>query len=288
MKRRKKYGWLYVILVIALLLLALYAENNAIGITSYKAASAKLPDGVDGYRIVHLSDLQSKAFGRSQKPLLRKVEKLKPDMIVVTGDLVDSTHYDADASYRMMEGAADIAPVYYIRGNHEFAAADYSELEERLKRLEGVHILQNEHTILPIGDGVLRLVGVDDPIFNRVQDGDVDKIKAHLDEALADIAYPDAYTILLSHRPELFQVYADYGMDLSLAGHAHGGQFRIPFVGGLYAPEQGFWPTYSEGRHRIGDAELIISRGLGNSTFPQRLLNRPEIVVVELTRSAAD
>ena len=102
--------------------------------------------------------------------------------------------------------------------------------------------------------------------------------------ALAGIDHPEAYTILLTHRPELFQVYADNGMDLSFAGHAHGGQFRVPFVGEVYAPGQRFWPKYSEGRRRIGSSELIISRGLGNSTFPQRLLNRPEVVSVELNR----
>jgi predicted MPP superfamily phosphohydrolase len=186
----------------------------------------------------------------------------------------------------MMEGAAEIAPVYFVRGNHEYSTVGYPELEERMLGIDGVHILQNEHVILPVGDGVIRLVGVDDPIFNKERDGDVAKMNAHLEQALAGIDHPEAYTILLTHRPELFQVYADYGMDLSLAGHAHGGQFRVPFVGGVFAPGQGFWPEYSEGRHQIGSSELIISRGLGNSTFPQRLFNRPEIVLIELSRAA--
>ncbi|MCR2803579.1 metallophosphoesterase [Paenibacillus soyae] len=286
MGKRKRRGWLYFIGAVVVILLFLYLENNAIGVTTYKVTSAKLPNGIDGYRIVQLSDLQSKEFGRDQEPLLRKVEKLKPDIIVVTGDLSDSNHFNAEASYRMMEGAAKIAPVYFIRGNHEHNTVGYPALEERLKRIEGIHILQNEHVILPAGDGVIRLVGVDDPIFNQERDGDVDKMNAHLDEALAGIEHPEAYTILLSHRPELLRVYADYGMDLSFAGHAHGGQFRVPFVGGVYAPEQGFWPKYTEGRHRIGSSELIISRGLGNSRFPQRVFNRPEIVVAELSRTA--
>ncbi|MEK3882990.1 metallophosphoesterase [Paenibacillus sp. PL2-23] len=286
MKRKKRRGWLYLIIVAAVMLVFLYAENNWIGVTTYKIASPKLPNGAEGYRIVQLSDLHSKEFGRDQRPLLRKVEKLAPDLIVVTGDLTDSSHFDAEASLGMMKGAAEIAPVYYVSGNHEFATMGYPELEERLRGIEGIHILQNEHVILPVGEGAIRLVGVDDPIFNRVEDSDVDKITAHLEEALAGIEHSEAFTLLLSHRPELFQVYADYSMDLSLSGHAHGGQFRVPFVGGVYAPEQGFWPEYSEGLHQLGSSQLIISRGLGNSTFPQRIFNRPEIVLVELSRAA--
>lgn len=285
MSKTKRWFMIYIPAAILLLILFLYEENNWIGITAHKVSSEKLPAGFGTYRIVQLSDLQSKEFGRDQKPLLRKVQKLKPDLIVVTGDLVDSSHYDEKASLTMMQGALKIAPVYFIRGNHEYAASRYPSLEKKLIEA-GVHVLRNEHTTIELGDGLIQLVGVDDPLYNRKRDGDAAKIEAHLSVALEGIEHPEAYTILLSHRPELFRVYADYGMDLSLSGHAHGGQFRIPFVGGVFAPEQGFWPKYSEGRHQLGGSEMIISRGLGNSTFPQRLFNRPEIIVIELTETA--
>lgn len=285
MSRAKRWFLIYIPAAMILIALFLYGENNFIGVTTYKVNSDKLPEGIGTYRIVQLSDLQSKEFGRDQRPLVRKVQKLKPDIIFVTGDLVDSGHYDEEASYTMMMAVMEIAPVYFITGNHEYAAREYPFLEKRLIEA-GIHVLRNEHTLIEAGNGLIRLVGVDDPIFNLKEDGDVAKIEAHLNEALKGIDHPDAFTILLSHRPELFHVYARYGMDLSLAGHAHGGQFRIPFVGGVYSPEQGFWPKYSEGKHRLGSSELIVSRGLGNSVFPQRLFNRPEIVLIELTGAA--
>ncbi|MFD0588950.1 metallophosphoesterase [Paenibacillus sp. GCM10027627] len=283
MSRTKRWFFIYIPVSIAVLLLFLYTENNSIGTTAYKLSSSKLPSGFERYRIVHLSDLQSKEFGRDQRPLIRKVQKLKPDIIVVTGDLVDSTHYNADASYKMMKGVAEIAPVYFARGNHEYFAPDYPALEQKLREA-GIHILQNVSVSLPLGDGRIELAGVDDPVFDQIEDGDVAKISKHLDQALGGLEgeEAEAYTVLLSHRPELFQVYADYEIDLSLAGHAHGGQFRIPFVGGVYSPEQGFWPDLSQGSHTLGDSTLIVSRGLGNSIIPQRLFNRPEIVVVDL------
>lgn len=283
MSRTKRWWLIYIPSFILAVYLFLHFENNAIGVTSYRVASEKLPQGFDSYRIVQLSDLQSKMFGRDQKPLVRKVEKLRPDLIVMTGDLVDANHYDAEASMAMMRGMVGIAPVYMIPGNHEFGAKEYPKLEEELRKI-GVHVMRNEHEMIPLGDGMLRLVGVDDPIFNRKGDGDVEKLNMHLEEAMEAIGYPGSYTVLLSHRAELFDVYADHGFDLSLAGHAHGGQFRIPFVGGVYSPEQGFWPKLSEGRHERNGSTLIISRGLGNSVMPQRLFNRPEIVSVDLVR----
>ncbi|GBG10800.1 phosphoesterase [Paenibacillus agaridevorans] len=283
MSRRKRWLLLYIPAFILAIYLFLHFENNAIEISTHRIASEKLPQGFDSYRIVQLSDLQSKMFGRDQRPLLKKVEKLKPDLIVVTGDLVDAHHYDGEASYAMMEGIVRIAPVYMVVGNHEYSAAEYPKLEERLIKL-GVRVLRNEHDIIPLGDGFLRLVGVDDPLFNREGDGSADKLNMHLAEAMEDIEHPESYTILLSHRPELFDVYAEQGLDLTFAGHAHGGQFRIPFVGGVYSPEQGFWPKLSEGKHDKNGSSLIISRGLGNSVIPQRLFNRPEMISVDLVR----
>ncbi|MBH5319941.1 metallophosphoesterase [Paenibacillus sp. GSMTC-2017] len=283
MSKMKRWFFIYIPATIIAIIVFLHYENNAIGVTNFKLNTSKLPVGAENYRIVQLSDLQSKLFGKNQRPLLKKVEKLNPDIIVVTGDLVDGNHYDEAASLMMMVGVAEIAPVYFIVGNHESYIPNYPELEKKLIDA-GVIVLRNTHEEIAVGEGVIRLVGVDDPIFNKKEDGDVDKIEAHLDEAIEGMSHPEAYTILLSHRPELFDVYADYRMDLSLTGHAHGGQIRIPFVGGMFSPEQGWWPEYSEGIHKQGDSSMIISRGLGNSVFSQRLFNRPEIVVVDLSR----
>ncbi|RJX38827.1 metallophosphoesterase [Paenibacillus pinisoli] len=286
MSRTKRWLLIYLPAAIVLCIYFLYAQNNSIVVTTYKVASAKLPDGFDSYRIVQLSDLQSKEFGKEQRPLIRKVDKLDPDVIVFTGDLVDQVHYDGEASFKLMEGLVKIAPVYFVRGNHEQASREYEELEERLLAL-GIHIMKNAHEDIPLGDGVIRLIGVDDPTYNRQGDGDADKMNAHLAEALADADGSYPFTVLLSHRTELFPVYAENGIDLSLTGHAHGGQIRIPFKGGVFSPGQGMWPEWTEGMHEIGDSAMIVNRGLGNSSFPLRLFNQPEIVVVELTAETA-
>ncbi|WP_168119677.1 metallophosphoesterase [Paenibacillus sp. HB172176] len=262
-----------------------YVENNVIGITKLRISSSKLPDGFDTFRIVHLSDVHNKEFGSSQHTLLGKIRKLKPDLIVVTGDLIDSRRYHPDISLELMSGAAAIAPVYFIPGNHEYEVGEqpYAAFEQALRNV-GVHVLRNENTAIAVGDGVIRLIGVDDPIFNRKEDGDVDKMNAHLDQAMIGIEQTADYTILLSHRTELFSVYAERGIDISFTGHAHGGQVRIPFVGGVYAPEQGFWPKYTAGLYELDGSAMVTSRGLGNSGVPLRLFNRPQLILVELTR----
>lgn len=281
---RKRWLFIYFPVVIIALVAFLYYQNNGLGITRFQISSDKLPDGFDTYRIVQLSDLHSKSFGKDQRILLRKVRKLNPDIIVMTGDLIDSRRYDDDTALALMRGLKDLAPVYYVTGNHEKSSGKYHSLEHKLLDA-GVRVLRNESEIIPLGDGAIRLVGIDDPSFNNRGGRNSDKINNNLELAYEGLNSPEAYTILLSHRPELFAVYEQHDIDLSFTGHAHGGQFRLPFLGGVLAPGQGLWPTYYEGKHELGDSEMIVNRGLGNSSFPQRLFNRPEIVFVELAKA---
>ncbi|WP_424767626.1 metallophosphoesterase [Paenibacillus sp. sgz302251] len=284
---RKKKRKLYLIPLIILAFAAfLYFENNELSVTEFQISSSKLPEGFDSYRIVQLTDLHNKAFGKEQQRLVRKVSGLKPNLIVMTGDLVDSKRYNAEVSLTLMREMTKLAPVYYVTGNHEWASNRYETLEEGLLGL-GVHVLRNDTEIITLGQGEIRMAGVDDPIFNVVADGDVDKMNEHISKALeaAEPQENDLFTILLSHRPELFSVYLKHKIDLTFSGHAHGGQVRVPFVGGLIAPGQGFWPKYDAGKYEEEGTTMIVSRGLGNSVVPQRLFNRPEVVLVELTRS---
>ncbi|MDQ8734372.1 metallophosphoesterase [Paenibacillus sp. LHD-38] len=278
-----KKRWLILIPVIILAVIAfLYYENNAIGITRYQLSSDKLPDGFDTYRIVQLTDLHSKSFGKEQSVITRKVKKLKPDLIVMTGDLVDSRRYNAEISLTLMRKMTELAPVYYVTGNHEWGSR-FPALAKGLKEL-GVHVMRNTSELVKLGDGEIRITGVDDPTFNHEADGDVERINEHIGAALeeADLS-KERYSILLSHRPELFSEYVRNQFDLTFSGHAHGGQVRLPFLGGLVAPGQGFLPRYDGGKYTEGETTMIVSRGLGNSIIPQRLFNRPEVVLVELT-----
>lgn len=281
MRVRKKRLFYIIPILIIVLVAFLYYENNAISMTRFQASSSKLPEAFDGYRIVQLTDLHSKLFGRNQERLVSKVKKLRPNIIVVTGDLVDSRRYDAEVSLTLMREIAKLAPVYYVTGNHERSSGKYNELEDGLNSL-GIHVMRNKSEMIKLGHGEIRLAGVDDPTFNTEADGDVDKISGFIDTALQETVGTDAYTVLLSHRPELFAVYMQKGIDITFSGHAHGGQVRLPFLGGLVAPGQGFLPKYDAGKFVEGQSTLIVSRGLGNSIIPQRLFNRPEVVLVEL------
>lgn len=281
MRVTKKRLFYIIPLLILIVAAFLYYENNVLSITKFQVSSDKLPGGFHSYRIVQLTDLHSKLFGSDQERIVRKVKKLAPDIIVVTGDLVDSRKYNEEISLTLMREMRKLAPVYYVTGNHESNSGKYEGLENGLNKL-GVNVMRNESQMIQLGDGEIRLAGVDDPTFNNHADGDVDKISEFMDMAMQETAGTDVFTILLSHRPELFAVYKQKGMDLTFSGHAHGGQVRLPFFGGLVAPGQGFLPKYDAGKYVEEQSTMIVSRGLGNSIIPQRLFNRPEIVLVEL------
>lgn len=257
------------------------AQNNSLEVTEYPFVSRKLSRESRGYRIVQLSDLHGKLFGDSQQILAGKVEDLRPNLIVFTGDLIDSSRGGEEAGLLLMERLTAIAPVYYVSGNHEWRAGKFELLANRLAEA-GVHVLRNERRIVKAGQSDIHLLGIDDPMRMKLPREEKRIVDEDIRALVADIDVTNDFTVLLSHRPDMLDIYARHGIDLTFSGHAHGGQFRLPLIDGLYAPQQGLFPRYTAGRHRRGSSELIINRGLGNSGFPQRLFNRPEIVMMEL------
>ncbi len=249
----------------------LYWQNNGLMLTSMHYRG-DVPRGFDGYRILQVADLQNKTFGRAQKPLLRKMRKAQPDCIVLTGDLLDRNRTDVDAAMAFIEEIVPIAPVYFVSGNHEHQSGRWEELAKRLTRA-GVKILDNGKTVIEKNGDTIILLGLADKSVNRRYDALLHTLM---------LGQEDAFHILLSHRPELLEDYAREGVDLVFTGHAHGGQIRLPFIGGLFAPHQGFFPKYTEGMHEKDDTAMIVSRGLGNSTFPFRIFNRPELILLTL------
>lgn len=249
-----------------------YWQNNGIQITKHTYTN-DIPEGLDGFIITQVSDLQSKTFGKNQETLLEKVAETNPNIIVVTGDLIDRNHTDIEASMAFIEGARKIAPIYFVSGNHEHQSEEWDGLVDLLVEAD-VTILDNGKSILQYNGETITLIGLADP-----------KVNPYYTEALSTLTQgknEDGLTILLSHRPELFETYTEYPIDLAFTGHAHGGQIRLPFVGGLFAPNQGFFPEYTIGSYEENGTTMYVSRGLGNSTFPIRIGNRPEIVVVTL------
>lgn len=251
--------------------------------TELTVRSEKIPPNFDGYRIVHLSDLHSKSFGNNQSGLIEKVKALKPDLIVFTGDLVDQKNYEEQASLALMKESAKVAPVYYVTGNHEQHSGKFGSLEEKLKDLGGVNVMRNTQDRIQSGQDEILILGIDDPTMGDASKMETSITEENITTALQGIEKENSFKILLSHRPELFSLYAQFDMDLIFSGHAHGGQFRIPFIGGVIAPNQGFFPQYTSGKYENNHSSMIVSRGLGNSVIPQRILNRPEIIAVTLS-----
>lgn len=256
----------------------LFWSNNSLSVSNYSVTPEKLPDGFDGFRIVQISDLHNKNFnGR----LARKIQKLNPDIIVITGDIIDFYHTRTQISVDFIDSIRTVAPIYYVTGNHESRIGEYPDFKAEIEKL-GVQILENENVFIEKSGDEICLTGVNDITFlgNSLAEENRILFSQKLDELNAQSG--EKTSILLSHRPELFDLYAKAGYDLVFSGHAHGGQIRLPFVGGILSPVQGFFPEYSEGIHKNGKTEMIISRGLGNSLFPFRIFNRPEIIVCDL------
>ena len=256
--------------------------NTALMISRISITGNRIPPGFYGFRIAHISDLHNAEFGAENGDLLDRIAGENPDIIVITGDLVDSNHTDLAVALSFAEKAAAIAPVYYVTGNHEARLPRYDDLRTGLME-SGAIVLEDASVQITRGGDSVTLIGLADPNF-MVQGEFFGEIPAMIRTKLADLlGGKKEYTILLSHRPELFEVYAESGIDLVFSGHAHGGQFRIPFIGGLIAPDQGFFPKYDSGLYSSGNTNMIVSRGIGNSIIPLRFNNRPEIIIAELS-----
>lgn len=270
--KNKKKRIVIISIVLAVLFLFCIINNNILVVSEYEYKGDKIPEAFDGFTIVQISDLHNKEYPFDQAYLMNKIEDSNPDIIVITGDIVDSSHMDMDGALEFARKCVELAPTYYITGNHEYWISK-TDLEELISSLEeiGVICLEDECVSVKQGDANINLIGLDE--------------KSLADETLKnmmlDIGTED-FNILLAHEPQYIDDYARSGVDLVLSGHAHGGQVRLPFVGGMYAPDQGFMPSYTEGEYTVGNTTMIVSRGIGNSVIPLRVFNLPEIVVIKL------
>ena len=285
MKTKKKFIVLAAIVAILTMMIIWIAYGNTdLEIYKYNVKSEDIPSEFDNFRIVQISDLHNAEFGENNEKLLLMLKQADADIIAITGDMIDSRNTDIDVAISFAQKAVNIAPVYYVNGNHESRVlGEYEKLKQGLTDA-GVNILENSSADITIGDEAITLIGINDPTFRMdIVDDTMEQNIAH--QLVNVIPDNDNYKVLLAHRPEYFDVYAGK-VDLVLSGHAHGGQFRIPFIGGLVAPGQGFFPEYYEGSHIKENTEMIVSRGIGNSIIPFRINNKPEIIVAELTKIA--
>ena len=268
-KTKRKKLRLIVLLILVALIVWIFWANKALQVNYITVTSENLPKNFDGYKIAHVSDLHNTEFGEDNEKLIELIRRESPDIIAITGDIIDSARTDAAVDF--VKEAIKIAPCYYVTGNHEAAVSKeiFEKLEITFTEL-GVKIMRGSEAVIEQDGEYISLIGIDDPRF------------AEFPESIDEVSSFDGFKILLSHRPEFFDKYVDYGVDLVLSGHAHGGQFRLPFIGGLIAPGQGMFPEYDAGMFTKDGTTMIVSRGIGNSIIPVRFNNRPELVLVTL------
>lgn len=249
-------------------------------ITHYELHSKKLPQEFHGFTVLHISDLHDATFGKSQKNLLQIIASVKPSVVVFTGDLIERRCEENSQGLVLMKELTKRYPSYYVTGNHEESIA-YDEYQSLMKDLQDVNvkILMNEGSILARNSSHLLLIGLRDALATPA--GDCTKII----ESVLTQYDEDVFTILLAHRPEFFTQYVNAGVDVVLSGHTHGGQIRFPCIGGIYAPNQGFFPRYIEGEYRKKQTTMFVNRGLGATVLPFRLFNPPDISVIHLYHS---
>ena len=278
MKTKKKHRWPLVLLaVVVVLVLAvqwLFWQQNSIAIQTVTIPAKGLPAAFDGLRIAHISDLHGKEFGEDNEKLLAEVAQLQPDLIAITGDLIDQKS-QLETVPALAKGLSAIAPTYYVTGNHEWPLHCVSELKQLLTDC-GVRVLSNEYELWELNGATLAVAGVDDP--NGPADQKTgDELRGEID---AD------YTILLTHRNTVYD-YAGWGYDLVLCGHGHGGIFRVPLLDkGVLGTDRTFVPEFDGGLYGFADGGWCFeSRGLGSNTVPIeafRLFNRPDLPLIIL------
>lgn len=219
-------------------------------------------------------------MGEENENLLTMLREAKPDMIAITGDIIDSRKLDMDIALDFIREAVKIAPCYYVSGNHEGRLDDYDVMKAKMETA-GVTVLEDTVVQITREGQSITLIGLQDPSFHGIYKPE--NIEKLADTQLTQLyTNKDVFTVMLFHRPSYFEVYADHGVDLVLSGHMHGGQFRLPFLGGLYTPSHGFFPDYDGGIYTQDDTTMLVSRGIGNSVVPIRFNNRPEVILIEL------
>ena len=272
------------VLIIAILI---YFDNNALQVSQYTIASNKIPTAFNGFKILQLSDLHSKSFGKDNSKLIKKINNEKPDIIVMTGDMVSRKDTDYDTFINLAQELSKSYEIYYIVGNHEQSLSEDIQRSLLDKLIEiGVRVLDNEKVEIVKGGDSINLYGlwINLRYYKDVKNEYTKGISLGLKqmEIILGSIDSNSYNVLLSHNPLYFDAYSKWGADLTLSGHVHGGMIRLPFVGGLISPERKLFPKYDAGMYTIDGKELIVNRGLGIGKFGFRLFNRPEISVITL------
>lgn len=273
----KKKWKLILVLLIGFIALAYFAFNTRLKEVTYVVKTPKVNTPIT---LALVTDLHACYYGEGQTTLLNAINKMSPDAILLGGDIFDDVLPDSNTQV-FLNGIAKLYPIYYVTGNHEFWRSETESIFKFMKDAN-ITLLRGESATLEVKGEKIQIHGIDDPdASNKVTDlsfiqGQLEKVKDNIDTHY--------YNILLAHRPFYIETYLNYDFDLITCGHAHGGQWRIPYLlNGLLAPDEGFFPKYAGGQFFFDQKTLIVSRGLSReSTRIPRIFNRPELVEINI------
>lgn len=276
----KKKSPLGILGLMAIITLLIAAFQQSLTLRTYQIQTDQLDRKI---RLMVITDLHSTIYGKGQSALINKIDESQPDLILLVGDIADDK-VSHEGTKLLLADIGSRYPCYYVSGNHEIWSGQSDAIKSMI-RSYGVTVLKGDSNLLSVNGQLLQIHGVDDP-DQFVGYGTYDEIvpsdwaeQFHTCQAMTK---DTVYDILLSHRPELTHFYTDSGFDLVLSGHAHGGQIRIPgILNGLYAPNQGLFPSYAGGLYGLGATDMVVSRGLCKNNLP-RIFNPPELVIVDL------
>lgn len=268
--------------ILALLAIKIYIENKFLKVSKYEIRSAKISKEFHGFKIIHLSDFHSYNFSKGNGSIMEKINDEKPDIVVMTGDMVNKYDMNFDKFINLAETLSKNYQIYYIIGNHEKRLKEnyLNYITQKLNQFN-IKVINNEKITIVSNNEKIHIYGLDIPLSFYKLRNRPSNLKDVVDVILKK-CIENEYNILLTHNPLFFDTYVKYNVDLTLAGHVHGGMIRLPLVGGLLSPERKFFPKYSEGMYEVNGKKLIVSRGLGHSKPGIRIFNMPEIVSITL------
>ena len=287
-----KAGAVVIILLLAAAAAAaeIYRETHCFRVTRYSVPAEKLAGIVRDVKILFLSDLHNCAYGNENERLLRSIRDEDPDLILIGGDmLVGKAGIPYETALHFVEQLPKICPTVYANGNHELRMKEEPENYEDAYRIyknslekKGVHFLEDSRIRVELGDASLQICGLELP-SSSYRKFRKDRITASdIEEHFGFPASADVYTILLAHNPAYMDAYLEWGADMVLSGHLHGGLIRVPGIGGIVTPQGFLFPRYSGEMTRKGSQTVIVSRGLGTHTLNIRLFNTPELISIQL------
>ncbi|MDF2800345.1 MAG: putative phosphohydrolase [Anaerocolumna sp.] len=279
-----------IVAIILLFLLIEFIRNQFPKKVFYKIHSVNLPEAFNGYKIAVLADLHNKSFGKNNERLIKQMKELKPDIILIAGDLlVRKQPRKFDVALILLKELSKICPIYYGLGNHEQSIMSddkkspvgYADFVNKVRKM-GIIFLDNESIIIKRKSKQICITGlsIEKMFFQKFKLPPMPEVYL---QNLVGFLNKECYNILIAHNPTYFERYISLGADLTVSGHLHGGVIRLPFLGGMLSPQYRFFPDYDGGRYEKDSKTMLVSRGLGGHTIKFRIFNRPEIVVVTLT-----